>query len=49
MPLLSGSVAELGPNARTLTWDNSKRYAEAYAELSISLLMPTGELCRLDF
>jgi hypothetical protein len=30
MPLLSGSVAELGPNARTLTWDNSKRYAEAH-------------------
>ena len=30
MPLLSGSVAELGPNAATLTWDNSKRYAEAH-------------------
>jgi len=30
MPLLSGSVAELGPNAGTLTWDNSKRYADAH-------------------
>ena len=30
MPLLSGSVAELGPNAKILTWENSKRYAEAY-------------------
>ena len=30
MPLLSGSVAELGPNAGILTWENSKRYAEAH-------------------
>ena len=34
MPLLSGSVAELGPNAAILTWDNSKRYAEAHPLLS---------------
>ena len=34
MPLLSGSVAELGPNAGILTWENSKRYAEAHPLLN---------------
>jgi hypothetical protein len=34
MPLLSGSVAELGPNAGILTWGNSKRYAEAHPLLT---------------
>ena len=34
MPLLSGSVAELGPNAGILTWGSSKRYAEAHPLLT---------------
>lgn len=28
MPMLSGSVMELGDNAGSITWENSKRYAK---------------------
>jgi len=34
MPILSGSMAELGSNAATITWNNSKAYAETHRLLT---------------